>query len=173
MFEYEKDKYELMAEAEGEKAFAEVIKVAEEFARQIDSQYHRRVTDWAVYSNFDSFWWSDGNWFDGEYHHVKFRKRVDIDVAPYEHSEAVECAWELEASWNESVDKWDGIEEQIDGLLLSRMDCDAEALEDVLDKMHDKALDSMADVVERWLDSVECWYWSSDYADELREEEVA
>lgn len=181
MFEYKKDKYELMAEAEGENAFAEAIEVAEEFARQINSRYRRTITDWSVYSTFDDLWW-DGNGFIEKVgdvyvrntcHFAKFDKPVSIDVSPYGYSEPVELAWELEAAWNKHLDYWNVTEDRISRLFLIGQDLMAEELDTALDAAHEKALEEMAEIVERWLDSIECWYWSSEYADELRQEDAA
>ena len=159
---YKQDKYDIQAEAEGNRVFAEAIEVANEFARQTGTRYHRTITDWSIRSDFDRAWFDDKG-----FHYMHSPKAVKFDVRKYEYSDPVELAWKLEDEWNKRVEGWTKALNELD-----KLDSiyEIERREDVIDSDVSAGLDSMAELVEIWLDSIECFYFGGGYANELREE---
>lgn len=167
MFHYEKDKYELMAEEECDKAVGEIIKVAERIAEVTDTRFKRNVTNWATFNYWKraefvvengvvTFWHSKYDYHD-----------LHIDTSDLVSSEAIEFAWAAEEMWNERTPTWRKAQEVLDGLdeydLWDRLD-------NALDADVEKAFDALNDLMETWIESAEDWYTSEDHMNELRED---
>ena len=169
---YMKTEYERKAEEICDEAVRELIGVAREFARQTDTYYKRTITDWSVSSSFNRYTFHDCRYWHSEY--MKTINDVSLDTSKLEYSESYELAWHLEAAWNKRADVWRKAMTVIDGLL------DRDPYEDVYDEVYDAtydevyddiadALERMAEIVELWLDSAECWYGSGEFLEELEE----
>lgn len=86
-------KVELEAFDAADEAFREVKKVAEAFAKQINCDYRRTVTDWCSYSAFST------PLFSGR--RAKWAKVHNL-YNGY-NNEACECAWKIEEEWNKAI----------------------------------------------------------------------
>ena len=178
MFHYEKDKSELMAEEECDKAVAEIIKVAERIAEATDTRFERHIGTWSIYN-----WWksSDFDLVDGHavFWHSKYDYHdVHIDVSDLVYSEAIEFAWAAESLLNERASIWRRAEAVMGALdnrlesILAAIDCEDlwDQLNDALDANVSDAFDKLDDLMEDWIVSAEDWYTSMDFIDELKAE---
>lgn len=150
---------ELKALEKADEAFAEVRKVALEFAKQTGTHYRRNVTDW-----------TSGSYFNTDYDaHDKCWNEVH-DLYHGDNSEACECAWAIEDAWNTRIvalrDRYDG---HLCGLAMAETDNEYE----YYDRRTDEDLDARSElrdevgrIVENWYDSAsECAY--SEYLEEV------
>lgn len=144
MIEYSKHELEAMGKAD--EAFAEVRKVALEFARQLGFNYHRNVTTWSSNSYFNTSWRGKDNRWD-EVH----------DLYHGDNDEACECAWEMEATWNAAIGPlYERYDKDLCGHTFAN-DWHEEAYYDRrLDEdfaAHERLRDEMGGIIERWYDS--------------------
>lgn len=144
MIEYSKRELEAMDKADD--AFAEVRKVADEFARQTALRYVRTVNCYFSTSTFVTRWPSaDNRWCEvhGLYHG--------------DNNEAYECAQEIEATWNAAIGHlYDRYDKDLCGHAFAndwheeqyydkRIDDDLAANERLRDKI--------GGIIERWYDT--------------------
>lgn len=158
------DKYENMRNELADKAVGEMVKVAEEFARQINQRYHRVHTIVCSTSAIDGHDESYTllNPLTLKLEHVK------LDVSKLWWSDSVELAWELEGKWNEACDWLTDRQDVID----TYYDYDHDAWERYYDmwmRVRDEKLNEMCRIIERWIDGTECFVWQLE-DDELEEE---
>lgn len=153
-------KRELEAMDKADEAFAEVRKVAEEFARQTGLRYVRTVNCYLSTSTFATRWPSaDNRW--AEVH----------DLYHGDNNEAWECAWELEARWNDAIRPlYELYDKHLCGKAFAETWNEEEyhdrRLDDCL-RAHEKLRDEMGHVIERWYEP------ASELAYEQYLEEVA
>ena len=148
---------ELKALEKADDAFNEVRKVALEFAKQTGTVYHRNVTCWTSGSYFYTA-------FD---EHDKCWNEVH-DLYHGDNGEAYECAWAIEAAWNDRIAALDKrYDEHICGLAMAETDNEY----DYYDRRVNEGLDARTElrdeigrIVEDWYESAsECAY--SEYMD--------
>lgn len=146
-------KNELMAMDAADKAFAEVRKVAEEFARQTGMRYHRNVTCW-----------TSGSYFTPRLGDTDERWNEVHDLYDGWNNEAYECAWAIEDAWNGRVT---ALRERLDGHLAGYVMAETDNCADYYDRRidedydeHEALRDEVGRIVEDWYDSAaECaWY---------------
>lgn len=147
---------ELAAMDAANEAFAEVRKVAERFAKEINCDYRRNVTAWSSYSTFDV------PLFDGR--HVSWEP-VEHFCCDFGLSEAYECAVQLVDKWNNAIvplkDKYDTYFSELDDAE-SYGEC--EYWQNQIDIVYDARaylLEELGKIVEDWYDSAsDCAYES-------------
>ena len=155
-------KRELEALGKADEAFAEVRKVAEEFARQTGMRYHRNVNSWTSNSYFNTDWRGrDNRW--GEVHEL-----YDGD-----NNEAWECSWELERKWNDAIKPlYERYDDHVCGKALAETWNEEEYHDHRIDEClngHERLRDEMGRIVESWYECAS----EVAYEEYLLDEEVA
>jgi len=140
---------ELAAMDAADEAFAEVRKVAERFAKEINCDYHRTVTDWTSYSSFST------PLFDKR--HVSWEP-VDHFCCDFGNAEAYECAVALVEKWNSAIVP---LKEKRDTCIWARIDSETDNEYEYWDKQVDLVYDARAFLLEELGKIVETWYDSA------------
>jgi hypothetical protein len=140
---------ELKAQDYADEAFREVVKVAEEFARQTGRKYHRSSNCWFSTSSFPANYEDKDCW----------KKQWNTVSTLYngDNNEAYECAWEIERRWNELVP---ALNDKYDSDVWDKILTDDDQLSDYYDRQADLDLDALDHIrdeigkcVENWLDA--------------------
>lgn len=151
---------ELAAMNAADEAFAEVRKVAERFAKEIDCDYRRNVTCWTSYSSFSTplFDSRRTSW-----------EPIEHFASDFDNSEAYECAIELVEKWNGAIVK---LSKRRDVCFWAMDDATTSAEYEYWDRQCDLTYDArthlleeLGEVVERWYDSA-CEFAYEQYLEE-------
>ena len=149
---------ELKAMDKADEAFAEIKKVAEEFAKQTNTTYYRGGNEWCSWSSFNKPYIGALNCWN------KVKLTYDGDC-----SDAYECMWQIETIWNRAIVKLsEMLDEYIDKKWSAETYEEEEWFDHKIDEVYEarrEFLDLIAGIVEKWYDSA-CEFAYDEYMSE-------